>query len=243
MLRKGQRAASLAVTRDKLAPLPPPVQRYLEYCNVVGKRTVRTVHLTQRGFFRRGDKWLPLTAEQYFTVNPPAFLWHGSVRMAPLLRVTGGDSYLDGKGHLSMRLLSLFKVADLRGPELDQSELLRYMLETSWFPTGWLSNYLSWEELDNRSAKVTINDRGVQASGTLHFTDEGQLTKFTAERYYDEGHDKFTLKQWAPRVSVYKEINDVRIPTDFEVVWNLESGEYSYMKAQITGIEYDKPLT
>jgi len=243
ILRKGQQAPSVRVTRDKIAALPEPVQHYLEYCNVLGKMTVRTVHLTQTGSFRRGDKWFPLVAEQFFTANPPAFLWHGRIQMAPLLRVTGGDSYHDGIGHLSMKLLSLFKVADYRGSELDRSELLRYLLEMSWFPTAWVSDYLTWDELDNHSAKVTIHDHGIEVSGTLHFNDEGQVTRLIAERYYGEGHGKFTLKQWTPRVTEYRELNGVRIPTSFEVLWNLESGEYSYMRAQITGIEYDSLLS
>ena len=32
---------------------------------------------------------MPFTAEQYFTISPPAFLWKAVFHMAPLLSVSG----------------------------------------------------------------------------------------------------------------------------------------------------------
>jgi hypothetical protein len=49
---------------------------------------------------------MPFEAEQYFTVNPPVFLWRATFRMAPLVSVTGRDQYRAGTGSIEMRLLS-----------------------------------------------------------------------------------------------------------------------------------------
>jgi hypothetical protein len=54
----------------------------------------------------------------------------------------------------------------------------------------------------------------------------------------DENH----LEKWVIKVADYKEWNGVVIPTQFEVLWRLEKGDYSYAKFNITEIEYDKPM-
>jgi hypothetical protein len=35
-------------------------------------------------------------------------------------------------------------LAERRRPEIDQSELLRYLPEMTWFPTAWLSDYIQF---------------------------------------------------------------------------------------------------
>jgi hypothetical protein len=74
---------------------------------------------------RRG--WLPFEVEQYFTTNPPGFLWKASFRMAPLVSVVGRDQYRDGEASMQMRVLSLIPVANKTGGGLNQGDLLRYL--------------------------------------------------------------------------------------------------------------------
>jgi hypothetical protein len=54
--------------------------------------------------------------------------------------------------------------------------------------------------------------------------------------------DLNNLETWVIKVSDYKELNKVLIPTRFEVLWRLEKGDFSYAKFEITEIEYDKPF-
>jgi hypothetical protein len=92
---------------DDLEQLPAVVQRWLQYSNVVGSREPTTVRLRQDGQFQMEERgWMPFEAEQYFTVNPPVFLWRATFRMAPLVSVTGRDQYRAGTGSIEMRLLS-----------------------------------------------------------------------------------------------------------------------------------------
>jgi hypothetical protein len=42
-------------------------------------------------------------------------------------------------------------------------------------------------------------------------------------------------------VANYKEKNSLFIPTDFEVLWRLEKGDFSYAKFNIMEVEYDIP--
>ena len=82
-------------------------------------------------------------AEQYFTNQPPGFLWKASFRMAPLVSVVGRDQYRHGRASIHMRVLSLVPVANKTGGGLNQGDLLRYLGELQWFP----ADYLTWEPL------------------------------------------------------------------------------------------------
>ena len=75
----------------------------------------------------------------------------------PILWIDGKDKFIDGKGNFQIKLLSLFTVVDTKGNESDESELLRCLAKTSWFPTSLLPNkYLHWEKVNSSSAKATI---------------------------------------------------------------------------------------
>lgn len=92
------------------------------------------------------------------------------------------------------------------------------------------------EPVDNNSAKVILIDKNLTAEGVFNFSEPGQITQFKARRYKDK-----TLENWTGHYSNYKEVDGMRIPFDVEVIWNLESGDFSYAKFEIDKIEYNNP--
>lgn len=85
--------APINVSEHDLQGVPEPVRRWLRYSQVVGRERPTTVRLRQQGEFQMDSRgWLPYKAEQYFTTDPPAFLWKASFRMLPLVSVVGRDS-------------------------------------------------------------------------------------------------------------------------------------------------------
>lgn len=229
------------ITDADVLRLPEAAQRYLRYTRVVGKEPIQTVRLKQRGFFRTqpGQKWLPMVAEQYFTTNPPAFLWHGKIRPFPLISISAKDRFSDGHGSLRVKLLSLVPLASIHGPEADQSELLRYLGEIIWFPTAWLSDTIEWLAIDTQSVQATIRQPGATASVMLFVSEQGQMTHVTAERFMAEGKSS-RLERWSAQCHAYQEVSGMLIPTSVEVMWNLASGDFSYFRGAITEIEYNQ---
>jgi hypothetical protein len=126
LLQQGEQAQPVLITEAQVRGLPEPMQRYLRYAGVVGKDSIRTVRLKQQGFMRMqpGQKWLPMVAEQYFTTTPPAFLWYATMRPFPLVWVSGTDRFSDDHGSMRVKLLSLITMANVRGPEMEQGEVL-----------------------------------------------------------------------------------------------------------------------
>jgi hypothetical protein len=231
------------ITGEDLAGLPEPVQRYLRYTQIIGKERVRTVRLKQKGFFRtKPDKrWIPLKAEEYFTVDPPGFLWYGRMRIFPLVTVSGIDKFFGGKGSLVIKLMSAIKVEEISGKECDQAELVRYLNEMTWFPSAFLSDYIHWESISSDSARATIRIDGITASAILYFNEQGQMTNFVAERYMDVGGGAI-LKKWSTPLKDYAEINGIMVPVKGEGVWKLSVGDFSYVKiTEIPELEYNNP--
>ena len=100
------------VTEDHLAHLPEPVQRWLRYSGVVGKPRPTTIRLEQEGEIRLGDRgWMPFTAEQYYTPDPPGFVWTATIDVAGGIPVIGQDRFIEGAAALEMRLLGVIPVA------------------------------------------------------------------------------------------------------------------------------------
>lgn len=230
------------VTKADLQGLPRCVQRWLENSNVVGKERIRTVRLKQKGLMRLKEEqsWMSAEAEQYFTVDKPGFIWKAKVKMAPLVHFTGRDKYIEGKGNMLIKMLSLYPVVNSTGKETDQGTLLRYIAEMQWFPTAALSDYIKWEEIDSNSARATLSYKGVTASGVFTFNENGDLIEFSAKRYR-EADGKYVLTDWGGRTTEYKEFNSIRIPNKSDIFWKLDTGEFNWYKCEITDIEYNKP--
>ncbi|MBM4167740.1 MAG: hypothetical protein FJ215_01075 [Ignavibacteria bacterium] len=242
MFEQGELPDRTVITEADIESLPEPIQRHLRYAQVVGKSRVQYIRLRQRGMFRtRPDQaWMPIEADQYYTVDPPAFVWHARMQMIPLVSVVIRDKYLEGEGEILGKLLSIVTVAHGTGREINQGALLRFLNEIMWFPTAYLSDYLTWEEIDSSSARVRMSYGGISASAVLYIDKEGKLIDFVCDRYImtDSGSN---LEEWSTPISGYGEFEGLRLPTEGEGVWRLKSGDFSYFRLKIESIEYGRP--
>jgi hypothetical protein len=244
MFDKAKDVRPQILTESDIRSLPEPVKRWLRYSEVIGKEKVVTVRLKQKGFFRmKADKdWMPFDAEEYYTVNEPAFVWHVKMQMAPFFYVTGKDRYFDGKGNMLIKLASIVTVADGKGSKIDQGSLLRFLNEMMWFPSAALSYYINWEVVDKNSARATMTCGDITASAVFEFDGKGAVVNMTADRYCDNGDGKFSLEKWATPIEGYKRINNILIPYKGSGVWKLKSGDFEYIKLEVTDIEYNNPF-
>ncbi|TYB94797.1 MAG: hypothetical protein FXF54_05590 [Kosmotoga sp.] len=229
------------ITQVDLENLPAPVKNWMNFAGVVGKERIVTARLKQKAEMKleKEKSWMPVEAEQYFTVNPPGFIWKARIKAAPFFHIVGRDKYLNGKGNMQIKILSLFTVSDASGDEMDQGTLLRYLAEIVWFPSGALSNYITWEEIDNNTTKATMSFEGTTASGIFSFSDEGYVTNFEAERY-KETDGEYSLETWSVNMYEYKNMHGYMIPTKGKVTWKLDDGDFTWFRFEITDIEYNK---
>jgi hypothetical protein len=169
-------ARSGVVTEEMLTGLPTPVRRYLRYTGVVGKPVPGTIWLRQQGRMRPGpgQPWMPLVDEEHYSVDPPGFVWAGTLRAGPVAVARARDMYAGGHGRMLVKVASLWPVADASGGQTDQAAMMRYLSEMMWFPAAFLAGNISFEAVDDSSARVTLTDDGQTATGTLFFDTRGR---------------------------------------------------------------------
>ena len=90
-----------------------------------------------------------------------------------------------------------------------------------WFPTSYLIDYISWEQIVSTSDKATLTDHGKMVSAVLYFDEVEKLIDFAANRYYTDG-DETTLENWATSIKEYGEMERLGIAVKGEGVWELD---------------------
>jgi hypothetical protein len=231
----------IIVTEEMLQKLPDPVKRYLVYTGVVGKPIVQTVRLKQVGRIRKdaNQTWMNFDAKQYYSVNSPSFVWIAYMRIfgLPIIRVR--DLYMEGRGSILVKALSLFIIGNSEGRDMDQGAMMRYLNEMMWFPSAFFGKNISFEPIDANSAKVTLKDMGKSVTATIYFDEEGKLTNFIAPRYRDMGNNKFDLENWSTPIKEYGEFEGIKLPIKGAGVWNLKEGDLEYIDVTVTDLQYN----
>ncbi len=241
LLAAGNATEPVIVTEEQIVGLPEPVLRWLRYAQVIGKETPKTVRLKMNGEFRLGEDkaWMPFEAEEYYTTDPPGFIWSVSMKMAPLMTLRGRDRYVEGTGDIDMWLLGMIPVAHASGGALDQGAMLRYLNETMWFPAAALNPYITWEGVDTNSARATMTYGGVTASAIFVYDEQGKLVAMTARRNNDA---KGQALPWSTPIGDYGQFEGVRIPVSGEAIWRYDTGDFSYIRLRVTQLEYNRPI-
>ena len=201
----------------------------------------RIVHLAQSGRMRNSPDGNGRMSRRSSgsTRNTRIYLEGGRVDGAGCIRRE--DRYLNGKGQMLIKLLSLFPVAESSGPEADQGTLLRYLAEIVWFPSAALRNYIRWRQVDMTTAEATMTYGGVTASGVFTFDVNGDMTKFEAKRYYYRPEGA-TLEDWMIQVEPngYREFEGVRVAARASATWRLKEGDFTWYRLEVTDIRYNE---
>ena len=220
--------------------LPDPVRRYLAFAVPENARAVRTVQLRHDGFFRPnpGPRWFPIRGEQHFTIDPPGFAWSARMRVLPLVWIDARDSLDQGRGHMLVKLNSIFTLADVRGAEIDQGARARWLAEAVWFPSAYAGDGVRWEAIDDRSARVTLVGEGLPVSLAVEFDSAGRAVRVRGERYRSVEGGRTALTPWSGCCAEYREFGGFQVPVAVEASWDLDGGQFTYARFRVTELEY-----
>lgn len=239
-LARGQDGGTFA--RDQLAGLPAPVVRYFEFALTPGQPLYRTVRIEHRGEFRSGldAPWSPFKSVEHLSVEPPGFVWDAKIRMSPLLTVRVRDSYLEGTGSMKAGVAGVIPVVNAWGrTDLASGALHRYLAEAVWLPTALLPGRgVTWEPIDDNTARATLTDFGVTVSLDFRFNARGEaVSVYTPSRYRDV-NGKGVPTPWEGHHWRYERINGMMVPREGEVAWILPEGRLTYWRGRIIRAEY-----
>ncbi len=216
----------------QLTGLPDPVQRYFLHVLRDGQPYINTARLTHDGYFKIGqDKaWVKIKGEQYFTTCRPGFIWKGKTS-----QFTAIDQYILGKGRLQVFLMALMRIINGQGESYDQGELMRWISESVWFPTNLLpAEHLNWLPIDATKAQVIFRAGPTKASFIVTFDKKDEIIQMETRRYMGKGD----LQPWVAKMTNYKEINNIIVPSRAEAIWRLAGGDFSYARFHINTLQY-----
>ncbi len=233
------------VDARQLPDLPAPVARYGRKA-LPRPTVIRTVHLRHGGRFRPSldGSWLPIRGEQFFRVDPPAFVWWGRVRVAPGMWIDARDRSVDGSGNMLVMPESTFTLADSTGPQLDQGALLRLLAEMAWFPTAFFdTRYVRWAPVDDRRAAATLRVADREATATFEFGPDDLPAAVTAERYRDLGGGRAALTPFLGRCADYRSVDGVLVPHRMIASWVINGHPVEYVDFLVEQLEFDRPVS
>lgn len=243
LLSKPKTSNERVISEKDIEELPIPVKNWLRKVGIIGKPLISSGKVSQKAQMKiKPDQkeWMDATAFQYSIIDEPAFIWTTNVTMNRFLSFQGRDKFEEGKGEMLIKVNSLFNVIDEKGDQIDEGSIQRFLGEMVWFPSLALSQYISWERINDSSAKATMEYKGTKGSGTFHFNSDGDVIKFTTMRFMgSENNTKRHL--WTLTVNetnAYNSFNGIRVPVNMEAKWSLESGDWTWLKLKVENIEY-----
>lgn len=236
------------ITEEDLAPLPPPVQRYLRFTGVVGTPRVAGFRARMTGRIRGSatGPWMPFTAEQsnFYGDRPRRYFRIQATRGG--LPVDGLHVYGEQDASMRIRLLSLFPIVTVEGPEMMRGETVTLLNDACLFVPGVLIDLpIQWTVLE--APAPGEEDRGkwtVEAvwtrdphtvRATLFFDSSGALTDFQSDDRPALSQDGRTLlpQRWSTPVRDYRPMGPFRLAARGEGRYAAPDGEYAYIEIEV----------
>ena len=235
-------AVTQPLTAADVRALPPQVQRYLRFADAIDAPRVWNYRLRFGGEFqmRFGGPWTRITAEQQSFADPPArlFLMKASRMGIPFVAY---HRYVGAQATFQVRLASLIKVVDARGPQMTQGETVTLLNDMCLLaPATLIDPRLSWEELDERSVRVRFTNAGHTISAVLLFAPAGELVDFASDdRYATTDGKTYKRMRWSTPVRAWGSVDGLMLPVRAEAAWGDEGAEAAYARFDILEAEYN----
>lgn len=231
------------ITEADLAPLPSLVQRYLRFAGVVGTPKVQGFRARMTGRIRgsAAAPWMAFVAEQYNFYDPPRrYFWMEATRSG--LPVDGLHIYSEADARMRIRLLSMFPVIDLRGPEMMRAETVTILNDMSIFAPGRLLDpAIRWRELDARTVEATFTNGPHTVRAVLVFDDSGALVDFRSDDRPALAQDGKSMlpQRWSTPIRDYRALGPYRLAGRGEGRYAAPDGEYSYIELEVHEVSTD----
>ena len=225
---------------------PEPVARYVSWALGENPVPVDSMHVRYTGRIRYGrtGRWMKMNGGALFSLAVPGFTWHAKIAYAPGIWIESFDYYIHHEAGMNLNLFSTLPLDNIHGNEIKPSSLFRYLAFTPLFPMIYRSSGLiSWETVDELTAKAGIHDADLSVEAIARFDGHGWIESIET---YPKTHPEIARPVpglFANRFSGYAEIGGYRIPMQIASEQILPDGEYLCAEYSITGVEYNMPDT
>lgn len=242
MQRKKERNLLFSVLGHKKRPdersteLPACIKRYLKTVIDPGAPLESTgVVVTQTGAIRDNPSspWKSFKAQQSYSSTTPAFVWSAKTDTYPIHVC---DHYIEGKGKMRI-CLGPVPLSNREGTEMDLASLLRYASEMVYVPQFMASSQVTWKEIDEFNATMTIHDHGMTSDLKYTFGKDNLVQSVSGMRH-KATHDGMKLCGWGGTYSDYKRFQNMLVPTKIIGYWT-EEKLYHYIRITVHNIRFE----
>ncbi len=228
------------LTEADIAALPAWVLRYVRHSGAIGKPRVASITVTYDAqmFSNPGAAAMTGIAMQYDRFDPPKRLFFLPTQMFGL-PVKVLHDYDDIAATMKVRLAGLYNVVDAGGTDFSRIETLTLLNDLCIFAPSWLSDpRLTWQALDDHSAKVTFRNGPFSVGATLYINDAGELVNFTSQDRAALASDGSARPlPWSTPLRSYRDFHGMNIASCGEAIWSQPGGDFAYGKFTITDVQ------
>jgi hypothetical protein len=188
---------------------------------------------------RPGDGPMHSTSVQYNFLGSPTRLFFMKSRMLGL-PVQVFHDYATERATFRVRIAGLVNLVDERGEQLSRVETVTVLNDMCFFAPGSLIDpRLSWEPLDDRTARVTFTNGPHRVSATLHFNQRDELVDFTSDDRPQLVDGTYLPRRWSTPIEGYQQIDGLRLPTRGAAVYRYPEGDFTYGRFRLRSVAYD----
>jgi hypothetical protein len=230
------------INESDLSHLPQIVRKYLENTGWTGKNKLFNVRIVFEGRIRSrpGDSWMNFTSIQYnfFDIPTRIFLMKASKMGIP---ATGLHIYKDKQATMVIKIASLFKVVDAKGPEMNKGETLMVFNDMCCMAPGTLiEKNIQWEVLDPLTVRAKFTNEDLSVTSDLFFNENGDLVNFISNDKYESTDGKtYRNFPWSTPVKEYKVIDGIKIPSFALTIFHKPEGDFCYGEFKLKEIEFN----
>ena len=183
--------SGLVFTKDMVAGLDEPVQRYFLHAIAPGTPLAAYVELEMSGSIRMKPDadWQPMQASQ-IVAESGGFVWQANVGNS-LMSLNGADYYAQHHGRVKFSLWGLIPLVDAQSNDVDRSSIGRLCVEYVWLPSALLPhNGVAWQAIDRNNIQASFEIDNEPITLNLSIDNEGRLLNLSIPRWADATEDK-----------------------------------------------------
>ena len=184
--------------------------------------------------------WMNFTSVQYnfFGKSYSYFPYEASKMGIP---ANGLHIYKNKKATMVIKIASLFKVVDAKGPEMNHGETLMVFNDMCCMaPATLIDKNIHWEVIDQLTVKAKFTNDELSVIADLFFKENGELINFISNDKYESTDGKtYRNFPWSTPIKEYIELDGLKIPSFALTIFHKPEGDFCYGEFKLKEIEYN----
>ncbi|HQJ76414.1 MAG TPA: hypothetical protein PKW14_12570 [Bacteroidota bacterium] len=213
-----------------LDSIPVPILKYISSALNKNYKYYRMVEILYSGNVKLDskDNSFDCSGKIYFGQYQPGLLQTETVTIFPLWWLKKRNFYIDGNGSILIKKLSLTTTQNIKGQEVNLTELTKYISFTPLFPWIYLNRgIIQYLNFDTSSIKIEVKDKTNKITLEI-FVKNDTISEIKTKDNFIFDENQGTQTELSVKYSEYKNINGVLIPSKIEayLIDNIKTSKF-----------------